>query len=254
MTLIYTLEHAHEWAEFSGDYNPIHFDVNKAKAMGIEGLTVHGMRALLDMKKSQDFPSDTADYYRFNARLRNPIKCHTEYKIVKTNNQCQLIENETDSCFFSARLERISPPVEQVTTKNLTLSADELLNIRREYPFMKNVCEWSFLDSVLFRLIVKSPEIFEAIKVKLPDLHAGTLTDIFREMPVVQTHHEIVFSRQFLLSSPGSNDFHYGMLPLLVVGDYKQGLVVRIAMQGYYFTHSYITTAITLKLKPMALS
>lgn len=253
MTLIYTQQDASQWATFSGDYNPIHFDLKKAQAMGLGGLTVHGMRALLDIKDHQDFSQGTEAYYRFIARLRHPVKCHTHYQIAKTQNQSQLIESATGLCCFSGKLEQTAPPIVQPGAADGHLTPDDILKMRQEYPFIKNIYEWSFLDAVLFRLIVQSPEILPAIKVKLPDLNATTLADIFRATPVVQTHHEILFSGQYLLPAPGANNFQYRMLPLLIMGDFAHGLVVRIAMQGHYDAiHSPITTAITLKLLPMA--
>ena len=48
MTLLhYTLADARQWAAFSGDENPIHFDLAAAREMGAGQLSVHGMRALL---------------------------------------------------------------------------------------------------------------------------------------------------------------------------------------------------------------
>ena len=47
----YTLADANRWAEFSGDYNPIHFDLEQARLRG-EGLRVHGMRALLEIGRA----------------------------------------------------------------------------------------------------------------------------------------------------------------------------------------------------------
>lgn len=46
----YSLNDAERWAEFSGDYNPIHFDLQQAQHLGQVQLTVHGMRAMLDIK------------------------------------------------------------------------------------------------------------------------------------------------------------------------------------------------------------
>lgn len=42
--LRYTLADARQWAAFSGDDNPIHFDLAAARAMGDGRLSVHGMR------------------------------------------------------------------------------------------------------------------------------------------------------------------------------------------------------------------
>ncbi len=51
-TLHYTLSDAQQWAMFSGDNNPIHFSLEAARAIGGSQLSVHGMRALLDVKQA----------------------------------------------------------------------------------------------------------------------------------------------------------------------------------------------------------
>lgn len=43
---------AENWALFSGDWNPIHFDIGAARSVGAQRLVVHGMLALLHVKQS----------------------------------------------------------------------------------------------------------------------------------------------------------------------------------------------------------
>jgi hypothetical protein len=70
-------EDAERWAVFSGDYNPIHFDIEQARLLDAGGLVVHGMVALLPIRSriaagvataSQDVP-----WRRFRAIFRLPI-------------------------------------------------------------------------------------------------------------------------------------------------------------------------------------
>jgi len=42
---------ADKWATFSGDWNPIHFDLRAARQLGADRLVVHGMLALLKVKQ-----------------------------------------------------------------------------------------------------------------------------------------------------------------------------------------------------------
>ena len=46
--------HAHieSWARFSGDFNPIHFDLEKARLAGSPAIIVHGMLPLLYVKQA----------------------------------------------------------------------------------------------------------------------------------------------------------------------------------------------------------
>lgn len=81
MIFNYTLSDAQRWAAFSGDYNPIHFDLQHAQRFGQQALTVHGMRAMLDIKYQLStglLPCLPAtDFLRFNTRLRQPVLCNT---------------------------------------------------------------------------------------------------------------------------------------------------------------------------------
>ncbi|WP_121497485.1 MaoC/PaaZ C-terminal domain-containing protein [Atlantibacter hermannii] len=52
MEWIYTPADALQWADFSGDDNPIHFDGTLSGSAQRMANSVHGMRALLDVKQA----------------------------------------------------------------------------------------------------------------------------------------------------------------------------------------------------------
>lgn len=81
MTLLhYTLADAQQWAAFSGDENPIHFDLAAAREMGAGQLSVHGMRALLDVKRDAHSRLYRPErYVKCQVRLRRPIWCDTDW-------------------------------------------------------------------------------------------------------------------------------------------------------------------------------
>src|SRR5450755_3859135 len=47
MTYTFDVAAIAKWARVSGDYNPIHFDITRARAAGADDLIVHGMLPLL---------------------------------------------------------------------------------------------------------------------------------------------------------------------------------------------------------------
>ncbi len=85
MELTYTVQDAEAWAAFSGDYNPIHFDLQQARRIGVAQLSVHGMRAMLDMKRHLSTAllatAPDQDGCTFRARLRQPVLCQTSYQL-----------------------------------------------------------------------------------------------------------------------------------------------------------------------------
>jgi hypothetical protein len=58
------------WANFSSDYNPIHFDVAAARALGAEGPLVHGMLPVILMLNHAEQRLDAAPSAARSARLR----------------------------------------------------------------------------------------------------------------------------------------------------------------------------------------
>lgn len=260
MKVNYNLQHAAEWARFSGDYNPIHFDAEMANAAGLGGLSVHGMRALLDMKialsQGVEIQPENSVSYRFNARLREAIKCHTEYQLHCIDGQSQLDEADTGRCCFSGKLKQL--PVPEIETAPLTqrISPHEVMSLHKECPGGDEMPQWCFLDALLFRQMIHAPEILASVKETLPQLKAKTLAEVFSQLRVVQTHHEVFFSSDLLggcQSLPKNECFQYGVLPPLIMGDAEKGLVIRLAMHGGYPSHSQITTVSTLKLWSLTL-
>jgi hypothetical protein len=66
-----------QWAEFSGDRNPIHFDAGQARRLGSADVIAHGMLVLLFVKEtlSRALPAVAAGegWLSFRSRLRNPV-------------------------------------------------------------------------------------------------------------------------------------------------------------------------------------
>lgn len=74
----FSFDEVRRWAEFSGDFNPIHFDPRSARAAGLDDLVVHGMLALLPIKSelARLAAADGAAggrWMRFHALFRSPV-------------------------------------------------------------------------------------------------------------------------------------------------------------------------------------
>lgn len=261
MNLSYDEQDAMAWAEFSGDYNPIHFDLQQAKAMGLESLTVHGMRALLDMKNhlSHTLAPVNADYYRFSARLRQAIKCYTPYRLISTLDtsgtgaSSYLTELASGTRCFSGKLTAMPQRFNESVPLNRTLTAKELTAFNKAYPSDKpDVMVWELLDAILFERLVSASETLDCVREVLPHLSAQSLADVFKQIPVVQTHHDVYFSKQHRFPRDAfDRPFSYGLLHTLIIGNPAQGFVIRMSIQGGYDGHPSIMTAITLKTWPV---
>lgn len=70
------------WAEFSNDFNPIHFDLQQAQSAGLDELIVHGMLALMPVKVAvveayaaleSNRANASGRWMKFHALFRSPI-------------------------------------------------------------------------------------------------------------------------------------------------------------------------------------
>ena len=108
MNLTFDLPAVRRWAEFSGDFNPIHFDLAHARKAGMDKLIVHGMLALMPIKQMlsqrsvmgavndavndvvgdvvSDTVSDTASahpsWIKFKAAFRHPLAHDSDHVLI----------------------------------------------------------------------------------------------------------------------------------------------------------------------------
>jgi hypothetical protein len=254
--LYYTLDDAHRWAAFSGDYNPVHFDEAWVKAQGGTALSVHGMLALLDVKRSLSPEVESAPYLSCTVRLRRPLLHDTTYLLTHDSARkgaAVVTDILAGQVFLSCQLtpQPHFPPSE--IRHRAVLDSGTLAALQAAFtPLLPAAQQWHFLDALLFRQLIQDDSLLrqDVITAILP--HCDTLASLLSCYPVVQTHQEIIFDRHLLApwhedALPGSLEIE--TLPALVVGDLQHGAIVRIANQTRFLHHN-ISSAITLKVSP----
>jgi hypothetical protein len=267
-TLRYSLSDAERWAAFSGDYNPIHFDAARAQRLGLTGLCVHGMRAMLDMKSalstSREKHGVRAEGLMFTSRLREPVLCDTLYQLPVCETlrddgvqlSASLRHVQTQQASISSKLIAtdvlVLPPVTQMNT----LGAQELATLHTQFLAVGSpvVPAWSFLDAVLFRQLVNAPQTLETVHSLLPSVQANSLGDIFTLVQVVQTHHETHFPPRLLTQTEQGQRFgaiHYAIRPTLVMGEKQRGMVLLAGIQAWQDGEPLMSVAVTLKTGPL---
>lgn len=267
-TLRYSLSDAERWAAFSGDYNPIHFDAARAQRLGLTGLCVHGMRAMLDMKSalstSREKHGVRAEGLMFTSRLREPVLCDTLYQLPVRETlrddgvqlSASLRHVQTQQASISSKLIAtdvlVLPPVTQMNT----LGAQELATLHTQFLAVGSpvVPAWSFLDAVLFRQLVNAPQTLETVHSLLPSVQANSLGDIFTLVQVVQTHHETHFSPRLLTQTEQGQRFgaiHYAIRPTLVMGEKQRGMVLLAGIEAWQDGEPLMSVSVTLKTGPL---
>lgn len=254
MSIQWTHEDARRWAAFSGDYNPIHFERAAAQATGAEDVTVHGMRAMWDLKQRLAglWRNSTADWLHCGIRLRQPLVVERPYQLSVQAGargiRGGICHPQTDDWCFKARLEAKRPVFDASSTlhpRELTPSSGET-----HYPLAKK--DWCYVDALLFKFIVDAPESMEIVHRVLPELSAQTLGDLFLQLPVVQTHHDIWFQPPLLTSPVVPTTLQAAMLPSLVMGDRQNGFILQMSAGCIAQGNIVMATAVTLKTWPVA--
>lgn len=73
--LTITSTHIQKFADFSGDFNPVHFDDEAAKAQGFKGRIAHGMVAASHFSKifANEFPGAGTIYLNQTFKFHAPV-------------------------------------------------------------------------------------------------------------------------------------------------------------------------------------
>lgn len=268
MSFIYSLRDAEEWAKFSGDDNPIHFDHAEAKRLGLDGLCVHGMRAMLDIKTAlsarMENDASGAVGFSFISRLREPVLCDEPYQLALSETvrrgQMQVSGNllgkdASAQASISSKLTGAGGVNLTPVTQTFSLSDETLTSFYQDFPHSgKHVAVWSYMDAVLFRQLVQSPDTLDTVRSILPEVRATRLSEVFSQVQVVQTHHETCFSRSLLAAGTEKaccEGFDYAVLPTLVTGDKHSGLILLASLQAWRGEDPLMTVTVTLKTGPL---
>ncbi|WP_336795125.1 protein dehydratase [Erwinia aphidicola] len=262
MPLHYTLSDAHGWAGFSGDYNPVHFDASWAKKQGAAHLSVHGMRALLDVKAAITPSASDAPLLKCTVRLRRPLWCDMPYQLIRDEKKAAaaIVRDPAsgETCLTCQIAPTAAlPDVDSVNVSRGELDRPTLTRLQQKFASLLPAGQrWHFLDALLFRHLIQDEALLrqEAVAAMLPQ--GTTLEALFAHIPVIQTHQESLFDHRLLADwhphDPAEN-LTLETLPVMVIGDLQQGAIIRIAARTHSRNH-FISTAVTLKIGPVAIA
>jgi hypothetical protein len=102
--------------------------------------------------------------------------------------------------------------------------------------------------------MVNDPATLETVHRIIPQLEAASLSDVFSQVQVVQTHHETHFSPCLL--SPWQErqrleSLDYCIQPTLVMGEKNSGLVLLANIQAWSAGEPLMSVTVTLKASPL---
>ncbi|KAA1187972.1 MaoC/PaaZ C-terminal domain-containing protein [Photorhabdus heterorhabditis] len=167
MNVQFSKEDLKQWAEFSGDYNPIHFDEKIAREVGLGGIAVHGMLAMIPLKSGYHHSSQPNENIgrQWHVNLRNPVPLDACYciktKHIDLNGKTTFnLQDEITnlkllvghySCFdFSQKTRFLEKPQCQVPLQETIRKSIEFKNT---FPRVNEF--WIFLDALIFYLFMQ---------------------------------------------------------------------------------------------------
>lgn len=198
------------WAEFSGDFNPIHFDEEVAnQAVGQGGVVVHGMLAMLSIKASQrDINWGGGEWFEWSAMLRRAMPLGNTYAIESrgsgqgSNIRFKLTAMDGAEAKITGSFAMATPPVpalyggERFAVDVATVRS-ELACFLESFP--ASSAAWIAFDAFVFARYIR----YHAKTAFQTDLrrHFGTgYADVMEagRLVTMQTHHADCFAKSML--------------------------------------------------------
>lgn len=183
---------AQQWAAFSGDRNPIHFDLDAARQLGADRLVVHGMLALMKAKQATSTwwtgKRAATAWQQFNAVFRLPAlqgsALHLDLR-PRADGMCFTLHADEQLCVRGQHssapepLEQNEPP----DTGPATCLSEPLMQDRHQvfcslFPSISH--PWIFLDALIFSAFLE-----EHFKAQTPLAHGFV---------PVQMSHRVIFN------------------------------------------------------------
>lgn len=207
--LSFKSESLRKWAQFSGDFNPIHFDDEIAKkTIGQKGVVVHGMLAMLSIKTlPHELPCHDGAWFRWEAMLRKAMPLDCTYLIESRVRQDRGIrfklvaESDSEAKITGNYISTSVPDSDFCTVERLSLDAEiaesELALFQSLFPEVS--AAWVAIDALLFSHYIRH-HASNAFQSELQQHFGGSFdADIASgSLVTMQTHHSDHFSRLML--------------------------------------------------------
>jgi len=160
-----------EWAKFSNDFNPIHFDPQYAREAGLDGLVVHGMLALLPIKSAlaktvhDPDPGTRTRWMKFRALFRSPVPHDSATELTFRPSKGQGLDfrvhaSDTGQERFRGSYGPAADQGEWLDSNSLgketfsMLGAHEMERFRAVYPAVEP--GWIALDAIVFSDFIRT--------------------------------------------------------------------------------------------------
>lgn len=280
--LQYSRDDINAWAEFSGDFNPVHFDQDVAARIGLPDVPVHGMRVMLDVKSvihREACASLVAAHepLLFKASLRAPVLRDRPYqlRIDPDGNRLKFSVQDDISgeacisgCLRPATLKEAAGDHAtariDTATFRFTPEKDALLRAMTRLTSLLDQDQdqaqpaWILLDALLFRhLLLHDSAFFGAIARVFGIAGVRSASALMRNVSVLQTHHATLIpphakslTLDTLVEAAGAERVHLEIEPPEMTGDASSGLAISGSLAAGIGDMQFTRTSIGLLALP----
>lgn len=203
MQFSFGMDEVKKWAEFSCDYNPIHFNLEDAKRAGLDALILHGMLALLPVKQAvskEYFQQNGVDvgWMKFRALFRNPIPHDRLVRLgTKTADgglNFRIAASGSEREHFRGVYIPVGDPTPQFANGVAKIKFSTIQSCKNQCRFAEyypNVQEsWIELDAIIFSEFIRSKiQVFK----EMSQMHGENAGD----KVLFQTSHSVIFDSGF---------------------------------------------------------
>ncbi len=201
--MIYDCGHGQRWANFSGDYNPIHFELAAAAELNQSVLIAHGMRVIADVKNHLLFQEEISNHQygeliRFSAKFEKPVLCGAKYSLIKstdnTKTTFKLLDSSTGISHIRGSVSQaISPDIDGLISQNIVTRQYQDNAIER-WPAEIERHYATFLSSVMFRELFRTQDLFP-VNLFHKHISVHSLSELLSQKKVLQTHYNLYCNR-----------------------------------------------------------
>jgi hypothetical protein len=252
------------WATFSGDYNPIHFDLDRARELGAGALIVHGMLAMLPVKfelAGMLAAAAAPPWQRFRALLRSPIP-HGGRLQVTTRSGSRGVQFRADGVdvaeeYFRGSFHSGDDPVAALGSRPVILAAAALDpsrfdDFRRHYGAGD---DWVALDAVLFSDFMRTR--VEPLREWTRERAGEQLSSAIERSLIVHTSHTVTYAPHACVAGglawEAGADLRYDVrAPEVILGDRQLILTVPLRVEAGGTVVMAVELGLLLKLPATA--
>lgn len=202
------------WAKFSGDFNPIHFDIERARQAGSDAIIVHGMLSLLYVKQElsvfclEENHSDL--WLGIKCRLKSPLRCGVPHQFsVRGSNAAKgkfsLHDSASNSELIQGTYSRTAAPDPGKHDGSLALPPgtleERLAGFSGSFPDINRL--WIAIDGLVFSAFFNSDITFAMAKDHEMSRQARNHRELMEQVSALQTYHEVKVAPQLLNKEAG---------------------------------------------------